>query len=82
MAPGGGWGVTWVPRLEDYLTQSELYKLTGLELSRANSRESFHRRKHTDKLRANMMMLKVEELVRKTHYFYAVKDAGSVLVFI
>lgn len=43
LATGGGRGVTWVPRLEDYLTQPSLYKLTGVEgLSRADSRDSFH----------------------------------------
>lgn len=34
-----------------------------------------------DKLQATMMMLKVEDLVRKTHYLYTMK-AGCVLAFI
>lgn len=37
--------------------------------------------KHTDELQADMMMLKVEELVGKTWYFYAIKT-GLVLVLI
>lgn len=35
--------------------------------------------KHIDELQANMMMLKVEELVRKMCYFYAMKT-GLVLI--
>lgn len=46
LATGGGGGVTWVPRLEDYLTQPWLYKLPRVEEpSRAGGRDSFPRRK-------------------------------------
>jgi hypothetical protein len=73
LATGVGRGVTWVPRLEDYLIQPKLYKLTGVErLSRPTSgfipQDKTHR--HTT---TNMMVLKVEELVCKTYYFFTVK---------
>lgn len=55
--------MTWLPRLEDYLTQSSLYKRLGWRGSTGPA-PGVHRKREKHRLTAaNMMVLRVEELV-------------------
>lgn len=76
-----GVGVTWIPRLEDYLTgPCYINWPVGMGAAGLTDYIQSTREKHRNQLEAKMKVLKVEELVCKTYYFYLIKMV--VLIFI